>query len=343
MEPRLATPNERKQAAINQLVYRPKAKRKRVEQLKLLSQRSVVDLVDGLIAPKISPASLLLLQAQIKDWRIPAAWRKWSRQEKAFSAAIWKRSRKAYQWWRTQIALPCESAIRTALHSVPLKTGVNGQLHEDLQHRMRNSSAKQKACVLSFDEVALKKGLYHQKRLKKLLGLTVYGEAGRTLKTATHPLVFMVRGLQGNWMQPLSLYFTKGSCPKHMLAKLMNTNIRALQDAGFNVVALVSDQWPNNRGALKVLRQSCEEGQYENVYKVEGSKISHIWDMPHILKNVRNNFITSDVDFGKSQCAQWNHTIKYKDICDKQVETRTSQQQLLVSDWQAFEVNMFMK
>ncbi|KAK3932111.1 DNA transposase [Frankliniella fusca] len=49
-------------------------------------------------------------------------------------------------------------------------------------------------------------------------------------------------------------------------------------------------------------------------YRVNSStNIYHLWDVPHLLKNVRNNFQQHNVHFGNNKVARWHHLIKLKE------------------------------
>jgi len=61
------------------------------------------------------------------------------------------------------------------------------------------------------------------------------------------------------------------------------------------------------RAAINRLRQTAGElGVDENVYVVKGVLIQHVYDMAHIIKGVRNNFITSDIVTSQGT-AKWEH------------------------------------
>lgn len=129
--------------------------------------------------------------------------------------------------------------------------------------------------------------------------LTDLGHLGRTTGIATHALVFMVRGLSRDFKIPLGFFFVQNTCPSQVLAPLLVDCVIVVDSTGLNVVASVSDQGPTNRGAISILRKSCEEGEYECVYDVNGKKIVHIFDVPHILKNIRNNLLVSFLKYGQ--------------------------------------------
>ena len=59
---------------------------------------------------------------------------------------------------------------------------------------------------------------------------------------ANHALVFMEQGIGKKWTPPVAYYFVHKTCPSHMPKLLMCDVVKALQEAGLNVLATVSDQ-----------------------------------------------------------------------------------------------------
>lgn len=119
-------------------------------------------------------------------------------------------------------------------------------------------------------------------------------------REANHCLVFMVRGIARDWKMPIAFFPVNGTCPSDTLAVLLPKVILKLQEIGLNVLYTVSDQGPTNRGAISSLRGQTIEGEYDPVYYVGGSKIIHLYDSPHLIKSVRNNLITSDLQIKKN-------------------------------------------
>ncbi|XP_034239127.1 uncharacterized protein LOC117644050 [Thrips palmi] len=48
-------------------------------------------------------------------------------------------------------------------------------------------------------------------------------------------------------------------------------------------------------------------------YMVNQRKVYHVWDVPHLLKNLRNNFQTYNVEFDDGKVAKWVHLEKLKE------------------------------
>ena len=163
-------------------------------------------------------------------------------------------------------------------------------------------------CVVMFDEIFLRGRLSFNPSKNIVEGFENYGDRGRTNFIANHALVFMVQGVHHKWTQPIAYYFVSKTCPTTMLKLLIQDVVRAVLSVGLNVLATVSDQGPNNRGAISELRQQYGDNIF---YSVDNHRLVHVWDMPHIIKNVRNNLLSSNLEFDDGKVAKWRHLIEY--------------------------------
>lgn len=133
-----------------------------------------------------------------------------------------------------------------------------------------------KICVLSFDEMKVKEKICYDKKKDE------------TLKAAKYVQVAMIRGLFGNWKQPIYYDFDR-----KMTESLLFSIINAVQSCGFDVVAMVCDLGGTNQGLLKELNISVQQSSFPN--PADATKKIYVFaDVPHLLKLIRNNFVDSD-------------------------------------------------
>lgn len=144
-------------------------------------------------------------------------------------------------------------------------------------------------CSLVFDEISLKSELTYNKYFDRIIGFTENGHVG------TYALVFMVRGLNSKWKQAIAFVFTHNTVATSLLAVLVQQCIDKLEAVGLGVRCIVCDQGATNVAALKVLGYSVEKPSI-TVSNV-GHKIHVIFNVPHTLKNVRNNMQKYDIQF----------------------------------------------
>lgn len=67
--------------------------------------------------------------------------------------------------------------------------------------------------------------------------------------------------------------------------------------------AIICDQGPNNRSTLTKLGFTKDKPWID----ANGNKIFSVYDVPHLIKNIRNNFLTSDLIFK-------NNRVSFQDI-----------------------------
>lgn len=98
----------------------------------------------------------------------------------------------------------------------------------------------------------------------------------------------MARGIYGQWKFPIAYYLAHSGVNKNILKELIIDIVKKLFDVGLCPKLIVCDQSTSNQSALKLLNIS-EENPF---FFVNGHKIFTLYyDVPHLLKSVRNNFI----------------------------------------------------
>ena len=128
--------------------------------------------------------------------------------------------------------------------------------------------------------MCIKESLSHDKGRDIVEGFT---PGCQTL--ANHALVFMVRGLTGNWKQPLGYHLSSGPMSGSNLKQLLLECIDKVEETGLKVMVVISDQGSNNQNMFKSLGSSALKPYFLH----ENSKIYLMYDPPHLLKNIRNN------------------------------------------------------
>ncbi|KAK3932023.1 DNA transposase [Frankliniella fusca] len=219
-----------------------------------------------------------------------------------------KRGIRAYRFLSNYLTIPSEASLKKILSKVNLQPGISQPFLALLKKKVENLKSRDRQCVLLFDEVFLR-GRFLNNNIKNIVtGFEDFGQRGRTDFIADHAMVFMVQGLHVKWTLPIAYYFVSKTCPASLLKYLIEDVVKALTDIGIIVKATVSDQGPTNRTAIDALRKSSGDNI---IYSVAGQRLVHIWDMPHILKNIRNSLITSDLEFSSKKVAKWRQLIDF--------------------------------
>ena len=226
--------------------------------------------------------------------------------DKMMALSIFYQSRKAYGILSKHFALPSKSTLHRSMQKTNILPGFVDAIFEALKLKICTLDNKDKNVALVFDEMSLETDLRYNHGLDKVEGFKDLGELGSSHYVADHALVFMVRGLYTKWKQPLAYFLTAGTIKAGYLQSLTRKCIDKLDQIGLNVRVIICDQGSNNRSFF----QTLENVTIEKPYIVHNhKKVLVMYDPPHLIKNVRNNFMKSDYKYDDVD-------IKWKYICD---------------------------
>ncbi len=114
-------------------------------------------------------------------------------------------------------------------------------------------------------------------------------------KLADHALVLMFRCYRSKWVQPIAVYATSGAASSNVIQTIVVKAITALEKKGAIVNNVVCDGHQTNKGVHRLFGVS---GQMDNVthYIIHPTdpdeKIYFLFDVPHIMKCIRNHIFT---------------------------------------------------
>lgn len=113
----------------------------------------------------------------------------------------------------------------------------------------------------------------------------------------------MLKTIKNNKKQPVAYYFT--SCLNAIqLKSAIKEVVHEMNSAGLKIVATVCDQSRVNVSAIDSLvgdvkRSYLRKGKEwrHDIFIVDGVSIIPIYDVPHLMKGIRNNLINKDVTY----------------------------------------------
>jgi len=266
---------------------------------------------------KVNTITLNFIASQTKNQNRKLKGRRFTIDDKILALSIFKQSPKGYRYLSSIFSLPSQKTILTLLKNVPFTPGINPHIIQHLKNQVENLKPLERKCSLLFDEMALEANLYFDKYNDCIFGYEDFGCNNRNIKFADHVLVFMVRGIKKKFKQPICYYFVQGTTPTAVLVQCIKEVLTNLASTGLDVVTTVSDQGATNVAAINYLKNEtkkyCISNGEENKhigYLMNGKEIVHVYDPPHLLKGIRNNLLTKDVEFkwkGEIQKASWQH------------------------------------
>lgn len=242
---------------------------------------------------------MTFVRMQIKNAGKKPRGHRFTFEEKCMAFAIFKQSPKCYLRLLSKIlTLPCKRTLMKHSALVRFEAGINPNLMTFLSDVVSEMNETEKIVTLGWDEMALNAHLDYCSVKDYIDGFVDDGKK-TTDEFATHALVFMVRGVDKSYKQPISYFFTQ-NISKDELAELITLVIEAVMDIGLIVVGSVCDAVSTNLSAVRTLMDPKLARLPKfclNLleYQIRDNSIIHYFDPPHLIKTVRNNMLTKDL------------------------------------------------
>lgn len=305
-----------------------KNKRSSISKLRnnLLTYKSKYNnhnILDSLHFPSKESKTLVKMQVSRKK----KTTKTWATDEKNLALSIFYKSPSTYKFLRISknINLPAESSLKRWIGNSKFKTGFNPNVFKQLKIKADTMDEQERYCTLVFDEMKIKNFLEYSKYLDLVEGYEDLGPLGRSNKLAGQAMVFLIRGLYASWKLPISYFFAATSVKHTDLSILLKDVIEKLLDCGFIVTAMICDQGKNNIAALVNDLKMTKNAPF---IEVKGKQIYSIFDVPHLFKNLRNNFKSNNFIFkGKETSFK-----DLKDVYEIDKKSGTSRALLKITD-----------
>ncbi|XP_063859154.1 uncharacterized protein LOC135100120 [Scylla paramamosain] len=179
----------------------------------------------------LTDIQLKLFASQIRLEKVMKKGRRYTKTDASFALVLHHKSPKAYRFMSKIFALPAVRTLRSWLHSFEFKIGWNECIFKQLKEKADIMDKKDRVCVLMFDAVAIKSGLYYNTSKDKMEGIEDLGMYGRSDKVAKYAMVFMVRGLAHKWKQTLGYFLLNSSIKPDTLKNMILNCLTKLQEA----------------------------------------------------------------------------------------------------------------
>ena len=216
-------------------------------------------------------------QAQIRRASHGKRKIKWKEEDVRSALTLRTISRKAYDYLRTVrgFPLPGMSTLRRWVKAVHCEPGILDSAISLMAHRSFSLSTHDKCVVLSCDEMSTSSRIQYDPGRD-----LVYGPS-------KNMCVFMARGLFANWKQVV--YFDYDVV---LTKDLLYSVVGAVESAGYEILALVSDMGAMNRKLWSELGVSSDAPALAHPMD-SNRKIFCFADVPHLLKLLRNHILDS--------------------------------------------------
>jgi len=218
---------------------------------------------------------------------------RYSDNDKLFALGLYYKSPTAYRFMSKSFQLPSERTLRDYIGQFSVHCGFDSDYWKALEKHVESMSNCQRYCVLTFDGMSLRSKLQYSESKDKVTGYVDLADFGEvSSEPAKEALQFMVRGVSSCWKQPVGHFFIGTTVKAELLREMLHTVVTKLESIGLHVVAIVCDQQVSHRSLFSLLGVSIEQPWFSSS---NGSRIYAMFDMPHIMKNLRNNFMNYDI------------------------------------------------
>lgn len=154
-----------------------------------------------------------------------ARGRRFSLEEKILCLAIYKASGAGYRYISRIFQLPSKRTLSRLLRKIPIKSGINHYLMDNLKETVRTLKSKEKLCTIIFDEISLMPHLEYNKIDDEIVGI-------ENNQIMDHALVFMVRGITRKWKQTVCYSFCKGTTKSIDVKNMLMLTIKEIKKTG---------------------------------------------------------------------------------------------------------------
>lgn len=267
---------------------------------------------------KLNKHTFDFVMSQLRCQILKPKGRRYTLDEKIFFLSLLKQSPRGYQLLRKIFAVPSRRTLTNLLTKIPFGTGINKAIMDSLSIKIESMKPLDRLCSVIFDEMNLDTILQFNRKHDIVDGFQDNGPLDRKPLFADKVMVFMARGICLKWKQPLAYYFNEGGMKSDLLVKAIKDVVESCQMAGLQVKTLICDQGTTNVTAFKKLYAETNEyfnsiGEENKLFGVliNNIEIIPMYDPPHLLKGMRNNFFKYHLHFKWRQniveTAKWEH------------------------------------
>ena len=254
------------------------------------------------------------LNSQLENYGKSAYGRRWTAEEKRMALQIFLSGPKAYGTLTKFFTLPHKRTLQNSLSRISIKPGFLVPVLSALQRMSSSMQPRDKLCSVMFDEMKIKPGLAYYSKYDQIIGYDTCSKSPST-KIATHALVFMVRGIAKEWKQVFGIFFSTDTASSAELNYLVCDAVATLQNCEMNPQCIICDMGSSNQRLFSSELGITEDKPY---FFVNEKKIFAMFDPPHLLKCLRNNFYNYKCHFSANKTADWEHIRKLYEMDVKQ-------------------------
>lgn len=247
---------------------------------------------------------------------------RYSEEIKLFCLFLYFTSPKAYRNLCKYFTWPSKATLDKHINSELMNTGISEEVLNYIDNL--NLLDRDSVCILLVDEVHLTSFLSYDAKEDKLIGkcdLSGFGEDKK--RAADLALTFMLVSYAKNIKIPIGFFFNHSTVSASCLNQIVQKVIVDLFKVNVHIKMLTCDQGTSNQSLAKLMNVSIDRPFFDVLVEEEEEIVQRTFfcfDIPHILKCIRNNFMRHGrIEFkymDKKYTADWNH-VKLTYMTDK--------------------------
>lgn len=236
----------------------------------------------------------------------------YSKEEKWISQNLFFRNAALYNFMRETLDfhLPHPTSLYKWMEIKNISTGFHEEVLTKIKEKVDQLPKISKNVVLIFDEISIEENITYNNFKDRIDGFVDYGNGKREPTRGKTICVFMIRGLCCNFKYILNYVVSSTSCPVLELKEQIFKCLDVCAKLGISVRALTCDQGSTNRSLFSKLGHKGEQGSIQNTnnnwFVYEGKKIYLCFDVPHLVKSIRTNLISSDFCLSNGDIVSWD-------------------------------------
>ncbi|RVE48224.1 hypothetical protein evm_007081 [Chilo suppressalis] len=293
---------KRKERQMQNEIRRLRLKIKAIKMRLMENEKSSVRRDFNKLMNKMTESAKMFTRMQFEEGPKKKKGHRFRLNEKILCLSLFKKSPKAYKLMCKHFTLPSQKVLKSLLSQVKLSPGINDQIFKELKVSVEKMLHQDRLCTLIFDEMSIAPHIHYNVYTDDLVGFENYGNQ-KTEKFANHVLVFMVKGIKKNFKQPVAYYFTQ-TLQSTKLKEFIKEVVIKVQATGLKIIATVCDQSTVNVSAINSLISEAKSTYFQaekewrnDVIIIDSTKIIPLFDVPHLIKGIRNNLINKNMQY----------------------------------------------
>ncbi|CAD7078415.1 unnamed protein product [Hermetia illucens] len=227
---------------------------------------------------------------------------------KQLSLSVYHISQVAYKYLAKGLSLPSEKFLRRYTSKWPTGPGIHDIYFESLKLKLMNQPGNTRLCMICVDEMSILPFLKYDRSRDMIVGFEDDGKIRSSL-IAKSVVAFMARGITHIYKHLFGYAFVNTSCPAKKFKEMLFSCVEKLLEAGLYPKGIVCDQGPNFVALAKLLCISPEPMSF--TIGVSKEEVFFMFDVPHLMKSVRNNLMKAPMMFDDGKEACWELIVEF--------------------------------